>query len=115
MGRNYGSSDDYNCKYLGLNELIKTGEAFFLQQKFYDDLGVEIVDNTSEEIVNAVIEMEGRLNGTWIEEPEDIELQRIFWEKIKTWPDFDERVGWINPDARISASFLRKNHDWFLA
>ena len=104
-----------NGKYLGLNELFKTGAAFFLKQKLYDDLGVEIVDNTSEEIVNAVIEMEGRLNCTWKETTEDIKLQTIFWEIFKTNPKFADTFGWKHPESRISAHFLRNNHDWFLA
>ena len=104
-----------NGKFLSLNDLIKTGAIYFLSSNFYEDLGVEIIDNTPEEIVNAVIEMEERLNGTWLDEPEDLELQNIFWEKFKTSPHYNERFGWINPDSRISASFLRKNHDWFLA
>jgi putative glycosyltransferase (TIGR04372 family) len=104
-----------NGKFLSLNDQIKTGAIYFQHLSSYEDLGVEVVDNTAEEILNSVIEMEERLNGTWIEEPEDIELQRIFFEKIKTWPDFEEITGWISPDARISASFLRKNHGWFLS
>ena len=103
-----------NGKFLSLNDQIKTGAINFSLANLYEDLGVEIVDNTSEEMLDAVIEMEARLNGTWVEEPEDLELQNIFWEKFKTSSHYDEIFGWINPDSRVSASFLRKNRDWFL-
>ena len=104
-----------NGKFLSLNDQIKTGALYFQHSISYEELGVEIVDNTSGEILDSVIEMEGRLNGTWMDEPDDFELQRIFWEKFKTSSHYNERFGWINPDSRIGASFLRKNHDWFLA
>ena len=101
-------------KFLRLDDLIKTGAIGFLATRFYEDLGVEIVDNTSQEIADAVIEMEGRLDGTWVETDEDIELQTVFWEKFKTIPGFADTFGWKHPESRISSSFLRKNHDWFL-
>jgi len=104
-----------NGKFLSLNDLIKTGAIEFMQTKLYNDLGVEIIDNTSDEITDAVIEMEGRLNGTWVETDEDIELQTIFWKKFKTSPNFADHFGWKHPESRISSSFLRKNHEWFLA
>lgn len=103
-----------NGKFLRLNDLIKTGAINFSQTKLYNDLGVEIVDNTSDEITDAVIEMEGRLEGTWVETAEDIELQTIFWKKFKTNHQFTDHFGWKHPESRISSSFLRKNHDWFL-
>lgn len=101
--------------FLSLDELIETGAITFLRSEFYRELGIEIVNNTSEEIVAAVEEMEGRLNGTWKEIPTDTKLQKLFWKKLKSAPHFPVRCGWIHPDARVSASFLRKNHDWFLS
>ena len=103
-----------NGNYLSLTEQIETGAIMFLHTQLYDDLGLEIIDNSSEEIMDAVIEMEGRLNGTWVETAEDFELQTVFWKKFKTSPHFPKRFGWIHPESRISSSFLRKNHDWFL-
>jgi putative glycosyltransferase (TIGR04372 family) len=104
-----------NGNFLSLIDQINTGAIDFLHSDSYNDLGVEIIDNTAEEILNAVIEMEERLSGTWIDEPEDLELQDIFWEKFKDSSQFNERFGWINPASRISTSFLRKNYNWFLA
>ena len=101
--------------FLSLDELIETGAITFLRSEFYRELGIEIVNNTSEEIVAAVEEMEGRLNGTWKEIPTDTKWQKLFWKKLKSAPHFPIRCGWIHPDSRVSASFLRKNHDWFLS
>jgi len=104
-----------NGKLLSLDEIINTGAINFCYNKLYEDMGIEIIDNTSEEIVNTVVEMEGRLNGTWIEESKDIKLQKTFWEKLENSPHFNKRFGWIHPKSRISAYFLRKNHKWFFA
>ena len=103
-----------NGKFMGLKDQIRTGAIHFFDTQQYNDLEVIVVNNTSEEIVNAVLEMEGRVNSTWQETAEDVELQKVFWEQFKTWPDFNERHGWVHPESRINASFLRENRRWFL-
>lgn len=42
-----------------------------------DRLGMELVENSDEEIVEVVQEMVGRLNGSWRDTREDLDLQRI--------------------------------------
>jgi len=67
-------------------------------------LGLELIENTPEEIRAVTIEMDERLNGTWETSQEDEELQQRFWklfgpDKIKS------------PNLRIGAEFLRQNLD----
>ena len=69
--------------------------------------GIELVDNTADEIKAVTIEMHERLQGTWEPDPEDEELQRRFWSIYD--PTGDYRV----PRARIGADFLRTNLDLF--
>jgi putative glycosyltransferase (TIGR04372 family) len=98
---------------LGLREQIHTGliNCFHMQQ--YQDMDVDIIDNTPEEITEAVCELECRLDGTWSAMEGDGELQERFWNIINEWDGFSG----YNYEARalICTSFLRKNHEWFLA
>ena len=102
-------------RFLSLKEVISTGAITFLRSEEYDHLGIEVVDNSPAEIVDAIDEMEGRLAGTWKESTQDAELQERFWCMFKVAAHFKQRFGWIHPHSRISAAFLRANHSWFLA
>jgi len=98
---------------LSLSEHISTGAIYFQSSTRYQDSGLEIEDNTEEDIMGAVLEMEARLAGTWIEEPGDENLQRKFYSIIQSWDLFNYYHG--NVRSRISTTFLRNNHDWFLS
>ena len=70
----------------------------------FSKLGLELIENTPEEILAATIEMDERLNGTWESTEEDEALQMRFWalivpEKLKSH------------DLRIGAEYLRQNED----
>ena len=58
------------------------------------------------EILEEVIEMEGRLDGTWQTTDDDEEMQRRFWFYFKSSPLH-------NPDGklrgRIGTNFLKEN------
>ena len=64
---------------------------------------IEIVKNTAEEITDVVLEMDKRLNGTWIETDEDIELQSRFRKLQEVVPKTRVQEG-----VRIGADFLRR-------
>ena len=98
--------------YLSLNEQIDSGSIHFLRTNDFVENGIEIVDNTAQEIRDATLEMEMRLSNTWKENAFDLELQNRFWNILKEWKDYHKYHGKIQ--ARISTNFLRKNHKWFL-
>ncbi|MEI8024455.1 MAG: TIGR04372 family glycosyltransferase [Actinomycetota bacterium] len=64
---------------------------------------IEIVKNSPEEITEVVLEMDQRLNGTWIETDEDIELQNRFRQLRDVVPK-----NRVQEDVRIGADFLRR-------
>jgi putative glycosyltransferase (TIGR04372 family) len=64
---------------------------------------IEIIKNTAEEITEAVIEMNQRIDGTWVETDEDIELQERFRELRKAIPQWQ-----VQQSVRIGAAFLRR-------
>ena len=84
------------------------------KKKNYDDNNIEIVDNSAEEINEAVLEMESKLKNKWVKNILDNEMQNVFHEKFKTWTNYKKYfVGAKNPI--LATSFLRKNYKWFLS
>ena len=87
-------------------EIFESGAGYFPYSRQYEDLGIELIESTPEEIVAVVLEMEGRLKGTWRVREGDDELQRRFWE---IFPKTDWH-GEIR--SRIGGEFLRRNKEW---
>jgi len=63
----------------------------------------EIVKNTAEEITEVVLEMNQRIDGTWVETDEDIELQERFKKLRQNQPPWK-----VQQSVRIGAAFLRR-------
>ena len=80
----------------------------------YSGKGITIVDLSSDEIKDVVVEIVDRINGEWVDHNLDKELQDQFWEILRASKGFSKYHGYIHPDARYSMSFLRKNHKYFL-
>ncbi len=70
----------------------------------FTKLGLELIENTPEEIRAVTIEMDERIKGTWKPSPEDNELQNKFWSLFG--PDKLR-----SHDLRIGAEFLRQNKE----
>lgn len=87
-------------------DIFESGVSRFLRTELYDQVGIEVVNNTSEEITALAVEMDERLKGTWQTTEENEELQRRFWKIFKKH---------ANPKlhgeyrARIGANFLKQN------
>jgi len=101
---------------LSLSEVFSRGVGFCLQGTDYESAGVDLVENTPEEIRDAAIEMVDRLAGTWQQQQNDEDLQRRFWNIFPT-DAVDAYAG--KPlhgeiHARFSAKFLRNNREWLL-
>jgi len=85
--------------------------------KKIESFGVELIDLSPDEVLEAVKEFWGRIQGTWIESKEDRILQERFWELFL---DYNDKApdghfhGWKHPDARIgSAWLLSQEKDFF--
>ena len=68
-----------------------------------------MIENSEEEILDLVMEMNARLDGKWIETPEDIELQRKYQRIYKEWFLKQHYKESTMLRIRIGALFLRKN------
>ena len=93
-------------RFLTFSEIFKLGAHLFTLTWQYKKAGIEWVDNEVEEIRAVVFEMEQRLSGTWIKNPEDEALQCRF---RSLWP---VRTAGLNSlQIRIGAEFLRQNQE----
>ena len=92
-------------RFLNFRELIYSEIRVSGRSVDYEIRGIEVIENSPEEILAVASEMDERLNGTWETSEEDEKLQQSFWalfgpNKFKS------------PGLRIGADFLRRNKDW---
>ena len=99
---------------LNLREIFNQSVGFCLETTGYSSKGVELIENTPEEIRDVVIEMVERLNGTWQPHVDDESLQRRFFEIFPTdaVDAYQGRPLHGEIRARFGAHFLRNNHEW---
>ena len=92
-------------RLMTFKEIFDSGAGRFLHSKQFEAQGIELIENTPEEIAMLSIEMDERLNGTWKTNDEDEELQARFWTLFKP----SELNGIFR--ARIGTEFLRAHRD----
>lgn len=90
-------------RFMTFREIRKSGAGGFLRTEQYDQIGVDVVENTSDEIMAVAVEMEERLKGKWLITEDDEELQRHFRSLFTP----DELRG--TDYSRIGRDFLRQN------
>lgn len=105
ISRRYFSITDN--KELTLKEIVSRNVHNLFESSQYLDNGIRLIENTSEEIYDVVVEMFERLKGSWQVQPEDDELQRKFWMII---PNNRKIHGEFR--GRYGAVYLRKNKEW---
>ncbi len=92
-------------RFMKFREMLELGKARAPDTRFYEDRGLEVVENTPEEIRDAVIEKEERIKGCWQARDEDERLQSRFWALYE--PNEFNQVF----NARIGSGFLRQYRD----
>ena len=98
-------------RFLSFKEIYATGASRFMHTTDYDRLGIVPMENTPEEILAAVAEIDDRLGGTWQGCPEDDLLQKSFWDLFpgdRASGKSAFRHGTIS--TRIGSMFLRQNY-----
>ena len=90
-------------RFMTFREILESGVGWFTLAKGYEDMGIDLVENSPEEIVALAVEMDERLKGTWQTTEEDEQLQARFWSMFK----LNEYHGVFA--SRIGSSFLREN------
>ena len=92
-------------RFMALREVMELGIGRINRTYELENMGIELVENSPEEILDVVIEMDERLKGTWENSEEDEELQRRFWNIFKV-NDLSKVIR-----ARIGTKFLRQNKE----
>lgn len=94
-------------RYMTLSEIIKSGTAYCTDASRYEALGIELHDNTPEEIYEFAIEMHQRCNGLYYESSEDQDIQNTFTQRLMNESLLIEVNGAIR--GKIATSFLKRN------
>ncbi|HBQ52050.1 MAG TPA: glycosyltransferase, TIGR04372 family protein [Acidimicrobium sp.] len=101
-------------KRLNLSQMGENGIAQFSHTAQYLDAGVSIDSNTPEEIRDLMIEMLDRIEGSWMSQSGDDELQKSFWRKYSEVIGEQRTICHGEIRAKYGAQFLRDNRDWIL-
>lgn len=86
----------------------------FGRSEDYASAGIEVVDLSPEEILQATAEQLDRMSATWVDSPEDVRRQDRALVIFKESPLFYKYNNLIHPHARIGAHYLRRMGDAFL-
>jgi len=92
-------------RFLSFRETVEFGSEYFGESYMYGDAGLELVENSPEEIVSLVKEMNDRLDGIWVAEDEDEDLQQRFKDIYRPG---HRSHGF---PSRIGSQFLRENRE----
>ena len=94
-------------RYLTLSELLKSDVSEMYTPREMTPLDLVVHDNTPEELIDIVREVEARLDGTWEETEEDRRLQERFRKVYAAHHPEGREV-----HARVGAAYLRDNPFW---
>ena len=91
-------------RFLTFREIFDKELGKCMSGKVFEQLGIDLIENTREEIKAVTIEMDERLKGSWRTTEEDEKLQKQFWDIYPNdrWPREALR-------SRVGAEFLRQN------
>ncbi len=100
-------------RLMSLKEIFESDVAYALATQAFVAANVELIPNSAEEIRDVAMEMWDRVHGSWIEHPDDHDLQERFWRAYRTdgvQADGVPLHGELN--MRYGAQFLRDNPWW---
>ena len=100
--------DNHNGNLLRLKDLINREIADRFNSQAYKDAGVKIRDLSPEELVEAVIEMAQRVEGTFVETPEQKEMQTKLKHILSTHPKLQPSPNHYPIRAQFASCFLSR-------
>lgn len=96
-------------RFLSIREMMKIEKKCGYFGEKYAEEQIEIVENTAEEILDLVKEMNERIDGTWVETEEDIKLRNQYRNIFNQWCEQEHYNTGAMLHANVGAYFLRKN------
>ena len=105
--------DKKQKKFLSFRENIKINFNIHQIRDPYDEHNLSVIDNSPEEILDAVIEMEEMILGQNNNNDENIRLNDLFW--ISLSDNNYDKINYLKNDLKlsISSNFLKKNQHLF--
>ena len=94
--------------YLSLNQIFDHGISKLYDINLYSEAGVKIQDLSSEELVEAVTEMVQRFEGTFVETPEQKEMQAKLKHILSTHPKLQPSPNYYPIRAQFASCFLSR-------
>lgn len=90
-------------RFLTFHEILNSELALLSIAEEYEKLGIEVIENTPEEISALALEMDEMIRGVWSITDEDERLQERFRSIYRTYDAHSELI------TRIGREFLRQN------
>ena len=104
--------DTKKKKYVSLREQISNKLIHSFNTNDYLNKNIKIVDNTPEEIIESVMQIEELALNNNYKIKDTNKFEQKFWAIFKEWEGFNKYHGRINP--KISSKFLKENYKWLL-
>ena len=82
-------------RVLNLYETLNVSYKCDRYNRYFIEEGIEVIDNTEEEILNAIIEMDEKLNHTWIQTEDEIKCMDKYWKIIDLWKN-EHKLAYIS-------------------
>lgn len=92
-------------RFLTFGEVLEMGADLFCYSEKFAAAGIEPVENSAEEILALATEMDARLDGAWVPEKEDDELQERYRQLFSP----EHRI--TGYPSRVGTLFLRENKE----
>lgn len=96
-------------RFLTFKEILESEMGSASLGELFEKSGVELIENTPEEIASVALEMDKRLKEKWVESEEDRLLQESFWDLFDSSCYNSTGLYPIRSAVRIGADFLRQN------
>ena len=97
-------------RFMTFQEIFESGAGQFMLSSEFEDMGIDLVESTPEEIAAVVLEIEERLRGTWKSTKEDEKLQQSFWEMFPRSNNKQFLHGEFY--LRVGDEFLSQHREW---
>jgi putative glycosyltransferase (TIGR04372 family) len=101
--------DNLTKNDLGLEEFIERRVHQSTYSAEYADAGVAISDMSSDDLVDAVIEMAARVEGTFVETPEQKQMQTKLKHILSTHPKLQPTPNYYPIRAEFASCFLSRH------
>ena len=99
---------------LTLKEILDQGLSTLTHGDEFNQRNIKLIDNSPQDILQAVIEMDEKIELKWINDQSDLNLQSKFWEIFKNNKvllEYQKNRGFLHGEikSKISSNFLKKN------